>query len=109
MSIRRYIGNDQTRASARQAVEATGMRMPPPKRMHMGNFSQLRNEKSAYLQHMQGGYFNPNIQRARYTMPRMSNNIPNAAPLAGLTSSPARILDKRMKGLAPLQLIKRLK
>jgi hypothetical protein len=92
---RRFIGNDMTRSSARQAVEATGVHIvPPPRATHRGNLAGLRDEKSVYLQHNQGGYANPAIQRARYNLKQM--NTPTASPLRIPMGKRAdRILDQR--------------
>jgi hypothetical protein len=93
---RRFIGNDQTRASAMHAVEATGMQLPPPRVQHRGNLAGLSDQKSAFLQHNQGGYYNPNIQRARYSTDTIRSRIPNITSNTLSPSTAGRMLDNRM-------------
>lgn len=92
---RRYIGNDMTRASARQAVRSTGVGTPTPKPRHQGNLAGLKDQKSVYLQHNQGGYFNPAVQKARYSSKGLDS--PTINPYRNpMSTNSGRMLDTRV-------------
>lgn len=94
----RYIGNDMTRSSARTAVAATSGRRPlltTNGGRHPGTLSGLKGQKSARLEHRQGGYYNPQYHTARMSKRNILTNRPNITQGKNSRIMAGRLMDSR--------------
>lgn len=66
---------------------------------HRGSLAGLKSSHSVHLQHNNSGYFNPKIQKARYSSPKRMPNSPVSSIMeTGTQKKISRTLDKRILG-----------